>query len=198
MDKEYDYIILGTGLKECILSGLISFHGKKVLHMDRNPYYGGESTSMNPLEKLFEIFNDSNSTDPETFGDARSWNVDLVPKFLMAHGGLVKLLVYSKVTKYLEFKQIEGSYVYKGGNVYKVPTNDKEAVSSSLMGIFEKRRFRNFLIFATGYKFDDPSTWQGVDPKTTMREVYVKFGLDQNTQDFTGHAIALFLKATAH
>lgn len=147
---------------------------------------------MHPLEKLFEIFNDS-STELETFGDARSWNVDLIPKFLMAHGGLVKLLVYSKVTKYLEFKQIEGSYVYKGGNVYKVPANDKEALSSTLMGIFEKRRFRNFLIFSTGYKFDDPSTWQGVDPKTTMREVYVKFGLDKNTQDFTGHAIALFL-----
>lgn len=192
MDQDYDCIILGTGLKECILSGLLSVGGKKVLHMDRNDYYGGESTSMHPLTALFQKFNDSGST--EKFGDSRSWNVDLIPKFLMAHGGLVKLLVHTKVTRYLEFKQIEGSYVYKGGNVYKVPANDKEALSSSLMGIFEKRRFRNFLIFATNYKFDDPSTWQGTDPKSTkMREVYTKFGLDQNTQDFTGHAIALFL-----
>lgn len=192
MDQDYDCIILGTGLKECILSGLLSVGGKKVLHMDRNDYYGGESTSMHPLTALFQKFNDSGST--EKFGDSRSWNVDLIPKFLMAHGGLVKLLVHTKVTRYLEFKQIEGSYVYKGGNVYKVPANDKEALSSSLMGIFEKRRFRNFLIFATNYKFDDPSTWQGTDPKLTkMREVYTKFGLDQNTQDFTGHAIALFL-----
>ena len=192
MDQDYDCIILGTGLKECILSGLLSVGGKKVLHMDRNDYYGGESTSMHPLTALFQKFNDSGST--EKFGDSRSWNVDLIPKFLMAHGGLVKLLVHTKVTRYLEFKQIEGSYVYKGGNVYKVPANDKEALSSSLMGIFEKRRFRNFLIFATNCKFDDPSTWQGTDPKSTkMREVYTKFGLDQNTQDFTGHAIALFL-----
>lgn len=30
MDQEYDAIVLGTGLKECILSGLLSVAGKKV------------------------------------------------------------------------------------------------------------------------------------------------------------------------
>jgi RAB protein geranylgeranyltransferase component A len=47
MDETYDVIILGTGLKECILSGIFSVEGKKVLHMDRNNYYGGESASLN-------------------------------------------------------------------------------------------------------------------------------------------------------
>ena len=27
-------------------------NGKKVLHMDRNPYYGGESASITPLEDV--------------------------------------------------------------------------------------------------------------------------------------------------
>lgn len=39
--------MLGTGLTECILSGLLSVEGKKVLHMDRNEYYGGDSASLN-------------------------------------------------------------------------------------------------------------------------------------------------------
>lgn len=30
--------------------------GKKVLHMDRNKYYGGESASITPLEDLFTKF----------------------------------------------------------------------------------------------------------------------------------------------
>jgi len=30
MDEEYDVIVLGTGLKECILSGLLSVDGLKV------------------------------------------------------------------------------------------------------------------------------------------------------------------------
>jgi Rab GDP dissociation inhibitor len=30
MDEQYDAIVLGTGLKECILSGLLSVNGYKV------------------------------------------------------------------------------------------------------------------------------------------------------------------------
>lgn len=194
MDEEYDVIVLGTGLTECILSGIMSKSGKKVLHMDRNNYYGAESASMTPLADLYKIFDKKLDSD-DKFGRGRDWNVDLIPKFIMAHGELTKLLIHTDVTRYLEFKQIEGSYVFKkGGNVYKVPASDKEALASSLMGIFEKRRFRNFLVWAMALDFGNPKTYQGVDPeKTTMAEVYKKFGLDQNTADFTGHSICLFL-----
>lgn len=34
-DEVFDVILLGTGLTECILSGLLSVEGKKVLHIDR-------------------------------------------------------------------------------------------------------------------------------------------------------------------
>ena len=44
--------MLGTGLTECILSGLLSVEGKKVLHMDRNDYYGGESASLNLTQAI--------------------------------------------------------------------------------------------------------------------------------------------------
>lgn len=49
----------------------------------------------------------------------------------MANGQLVKLLIHTGVTRYLEFKSIEGSYVYKGGKVYKVPADETEALTSS-------------------------------------------------------------------
>ena len=39
-------------LQECILSGLLSVSGKKVLHMDRNKYYGAESASLSPLDEV--------------------------------------------------------------------------------------------------------------------------------------------------
>jgi RAB protein geranylgeranyltransferase component A len=35
----------------------------------------------------------------------------MVPKFMMANGQLVKTLIYTDVTKYLEFKAVDGSYV---------------------------------------------------------------------------------------
>ncbi len=40
------------GVQECILSGLLSVSGKKVLHMDRNKYYGAESASLSPLDEV--------------------------------------------------------------------------------------------------------------------------------------------------
>ena len=46
-DGKYDAIILGTGLKECVLSGLLSVKGKKVLVIDRNGFYGGDCASLN-------------------------------------------------------------------------------------------------------------------------------------------------------
>jgi len=190
MDEEYDAIVLGTGLKECIVSGMLSVSGKKVLHMDRNKYYGGESASITPLEELFTKY--GAPTPDETYGRGRDWNADLVPKFLMANGQLVKLLIHTGVTRYLEFKSVEGSYVYKGGKISKVPVDEREALASDLMGMFEKRRFKNFLVFVQDYREEDPKTWKDVDPNTTtMAQVYEKFGLDKNTADFTGHALAL-------
>ncbi|KAH3819407.1 rab GDP dissociation inhibitor beta-like [Dreissena polymorpha] len=192
MDEDYDVIVLGTGLTECVMSGLMSVSKKKVLHMDRNDYYGGESASLTPLEQVYKHFK-MGVPPPETMGRGRDWNVDLIPKFLMASGKLVKLLVHTGVTRYLEFKSIEGSYVYKGGKIYKIPADEKEGLSTSLMGIFEKRRFIKFFQFLQNFDINDPKTWHGMDPKqTTAKEMFEKFGLDDNTQDFNGHGIALY------
>ncbi|CAD6207122.1 GSCOCG00010123001-RA-CDS [Cotesia congregata] len=190
MDEEYDAIVLGTGLKECILSGMLSVSGKKVLHVDRNKYYGGESASITPLEDFFSHFNAP--APDKMYGRGRDWNVDLIPKFLMANGLLVKLLIHTGVTRYLEFKSIEGSYVYKSGKISKVPIDQQEALSSDLMGLFEKRRFRNFLTWVQNLQEDDPKSYDGFDPfHNPMSALYNKFSLEANTQDFTGHALAL-------
>lgn len=86
----------------------------------------------------------------------------------------VKLLIHTGVTRYLEFKSIEGSFVYKGGKVYKVPANEIEALSTSLMGMFEKRRFKKFLVWVQNFDPKDEQTWEGLDPKTVnMQQVYL-------------------------
>lgn len=118
-DGEYDAIIMGTGLTECIISGLLSVKGLKVLHVDRNNYYGADTASLS-LSNLYQKFK-SGTEPPASLGHARDWNVDLTPKFIMACGDLVKILLHTKVTRYLEFKSIDGSYVFKDGKIQKVP-----------------------------------------------------------------------------
>lgn len=71
------------------------------------------------------------------------------------------MLVHTDVTRYLEFKQIAGSYVYRDGRISKVPSTEMEAVRSPLMGLFEKRRARNFFMFLQSWREDDPTTHQG-------------------------------------
>lgn len=56
--------------------------------------------------------------------------VDVVFLFGMV-GQLVKMLLYTEVTRYLDFKVVEGSFVYKGGKIYKVPSTETEALASS-------------------------------------------------------------------
>lgn len=191
MNETYDYIILGTGLKECVLSGLLSVDKKTVLHMDRNNYYGGESASLS-LEQLFKRFCPEQKI-PDAFGRSRDYNVDLCPKLIMACGNLVKMLLHTQVTRYLEFKSIAGSYVFQAGAVHKVPATPGEAIASNLMGFFQKRRFKGFVEFMNQWDAKNQNTWEGMDlNKTTSRDLFAYFKLDDNTISFTGHALAMY------
>jgi len=143
------------------------------LQLDRNSYYGSDSASLN-LTNLWKMFRPGKDV-PKQYGENRDWNVDLIPKFVMADGNLVKLLLKTGVSNYLEWKCIDGTYVYqwdKGGIfssakgvIHKVPSNDKEALSSDLMGLFEKNRCRKFFQFIQ--EFDDK------EPKTFKSMVYI-------------------------
>jgi Rab GDP dissociation inhibitor len=200
MDEEYDAIVCGTGLKECILSGMLSQKGKKVLHLDRNSYYGGDCASLN-LTNLWEMFRPGQDP-PSEFGHNRDWNIDLIPKFVMANGRLVKMLLKTTVDKYLEWKTVEGTYVYQyskggffssaGGKIFKVPGNDTEALKSSLMGLWEKKRCKNFFVYIQDVEADNPKTFEKIDIHTQpMKDVFKKFKLEANTIDFIGHAVAM-------
>ena len=181
---------MGTGLTECIISGLLSSQGKRVLHVDRNGYYGADAASLS-LTNIFKKFGDKEV--PTALGASRDWNIDLIPKFIMACGNLVKILLHTKVTRYLEFKSVDGSYVFKDGKVLKVPATAPEALSSPLLGFFEKRSFKNFLQFVDLYDNDKSSTYmtgKRMD-QVTMKELYDWYSLSENTGSFTGHAMAL-------
>ena len=112
-----------------------------------------------------------NQKIPEQYGENRDWNVDLIPKFVMAGGNLVDLLLVTNVSQYLEWKCIDGTFVYqwdKGGLfskakgvIHKVPANDSEALKSDLMGLFEKNRCRKFFQFIQDFDTQKPRTYKG-------------------------------------
>jgi Rab GDP dissociation inhibitor len=84
MDEDYDVVVCGTGLSQCIISGLMSQDQKKVLHIDRNGFYGEDGASLN-LTACWKYFK-REDLPPKEYGQNRDWNIDLIPKFIMADG----------------------------------------------------------------------------------------------------------------
>jgi len=92
---------------------------------------------------------------------------------MFTKGSLVKILIKTNVSQYLEWKCIDGTYVYqwdKGGMfskakgvIHKVPANDKEAFNSELMGFFEKNRCRKFFQYIQEFNKNDSSTHKSIN-----------------------------------
>ena len=83
----------------------------------------------------------------------------------MSSGELTNILVSTDVTRYLEFKQVAGSFVQQGAGakatVAKVPSDATEALKSPLMGMFEKRRMKSFIEWVGTFDVKDASTHKG-------------------------------------
>ena len=107
-------------------------------------------------------------------GKLRDYAVDMVPKFIMAGGQLVKVLIHTGVANYMEFKPVDGSYVYRksssGGKIYKVPTTPKEAMKSGMLGMVEKGRMAQFTAWVDAVKLEDRASWvsKGVTGSTKL------------------------------
>jgi len=191
----YDVLVLGTGLTECCLAGLLSSRGKQVLMLDRNNYYGGASASLN-LTDLYKKFKPNNPTIPPELAhlDPNEFQCDLTPKFIMSDGTLVKIIQSTGATRYLDFMPIEGSYCVRDNTFHKVPATTSEAVKTKLVGFFQKRYLKNLLKYVVNVKLDD----QNNDPAvlalktTTARElIMTEHWCSENTTEFIGHCIAL-------
>ena len=102
-----------------------------------------------------------------------------------------------------------------------MPATATEALKTSLMGFFQKRKFKNFLNYVIDYDQENPKTWKGAcrmrlalhccggqslssaaplllphNPgmdltKVPMKKLYSYWDLDANSQDFAGHGMAL-------
>merc|ERR1711893_109081 len=63
------------------------------------------------------------------------------------------------------------------------------------MGLFQKKKCRNFYMYLDRVNCDDPATWDGKAlDRMTMAELYSSFGLEAQTIDFLGHAVALHIE----
>jgi RAB protein geranylgeranyltransferase component A len=166
-DGHYDVVILGSGFKECLLAGLLAAVGKKkVLQIDRHSNYGGACATLS-LKEMFDRHGRPYDKEAVTkqFGRPNRYQCDLIPKFILAGGRLVKMLIQTGVTKYIEFAAVNKSFVFTSGKIYKVPVTPAEALRTSLVGLFQKRHLRNFAIFLSKYESQGEPSWTSLARK---------------------------------
>lgn len=67
-----------------------------------------------------------------------------------------------------------------------------EAMKSSLMGLFEKKRVAGLYKYVNTVDVMDKKSWQDFNIQTQpMKDLFAKHGLEENTIDFLGHSVAL-------
>ena len=214
MDKNYDIIVLGTGLKEYILLSLLFKYPKikkvslkpedlKICQINKSKIIGESCPSFN-ISQLFQKF--GKIFPQEKYGEDKDWNIDLIPKIMLRNSPIIKLFLITDIYNYIEWKTIEQVYIYqydKGGMfssakgvIYKVPQNQDEVWSSDILGIFEKNRCKKFYNYLFNLKFEENNIIKNAENidinNISFKELGNKYGLEDNTLDFIGHAIALY------
>lgn len=184
----FDYIILGTGLTETVLSCILSKNGNtKILHLDKNSSYGSEFATLQykQMESYFGVSADKANT--ALHPKDREFNIDLTPKLLLQDSRMKEFFLDHQIDDMVTFTSIKGSYMF-AKNLHSIPTSETESLKSSVLPLFEKYKAIKFFWHVRNY-FNN----KGIATKSTMREEFDSFGLSKESMDFIGHAIALNL-----
>ncbi|KAI5184748.1 Rab GDP dissociation inhibitor [Nematocida homosporus] len=193
--EHYDCTILGTGIKESILAGLLSARGLKVLQMDDASSYGSSSRTLRYDEFLQEMT--TRSQDPQFF-DALgpvgvSFYIDLTPKIFLADEGLIKVIAEHNLGHCIEFNVIEEQYIVTNGKTILIPTTKTAALKSNLCGPIQLLRLHRFVGMIKGFYEASESERVKIASKwATVRDLYTDYGISTSIQVILGHGVALY------
>ncbi|KAH0543193.1 hypothetical protein FGG08_002454 [Glutinoglossum americanum] len=135
-ETTWDVLISGTGLQQSLLALALSRSGKKVLHVDKNGFYGGPDAAFSLQEAedwVKTVENDTltsslfcnvsitstpqpdqatRSSDSARLAVSRAYCLSLSPQLLYSRSALLPILVSSKVFRQLEFQAVGSWWIY--------------------------------------------------------------------------------------
>ncbi|RAL10988.1 putative Rab geranylgeranyl transferase escort protein [Aspergillus homomorphus CBS 101889] len=167
-DTPWDVTISGTGLAQSLLALALSRSGKNVLHVDKNPYYGGPEAAFSLQEAEEWVNRVNNETGDHSFEDASVWRGDgsseggtqlsasraytlsLSPQLIYARSQLIPTLVSSKVHRQLEFQAVGSWWIHRPGDsgdkrLYRVPGSREDIFADDMLSVKSKRTLMRFI-----------------------------------------------------
>ncbi|KAI9737939.1 MAG: Rab proteins geranylgeranyltransferase component A [Cirrosporium novae-zelandiae] len=184
---EWDVVISGTGLRQSLLALALSRSGQKVLHVDKNDYYGGNEAAFSLQEaedwvrKINEEPNafpfqdarirsqpttDQNDPSAPKLSFSRAYTLALSPQVIYTQSKILPILVSSKVYRQLDFQAIGHWWVYSRELAASSGDGSKDVEQPT-----SKRRRGNFYCVPNGR--EDVFSDESLDMKS--RRALMKF-----------------------
>ncbi|OAG29703.1 Rab GDP dissociation inhibitor [Nematocida displodere] len=193
-EEAYDCLILGTGVKESILAGLLSTSGLKILQVDASSTYGSSSMTLR-FEEFTELMQKKypKNTSFHSQMKLENFSIDLTPKIFLADEGLVKAIGEHNLSHCIDFSVIEAQYmVDEKRHTLLIPATKTAALTSNLCGPFQLIKLNRFMNMIKSYYVASPSDKKRIQSQwTTVDEMYHHYGISLYIQKILGHGVAL-------
>ncbi|KAJ9264185.1 hypothetical protein DTO212C5_7244 [Paecilomyces variotii] len=175
-DTPWDVTISGTGLAQSLLALALSRSGKKVLHVDKNPYYGGAEAAFSlqeaeewveelkqepgrvPYEDVSVHSPPAAPDSPTKLAKSRAYTLSLSPQLIYSRSKLLPTLVSSKVYRQLEFQAVGSWWIYRSSETSvldRVPSSREDVFSDDNISLRSKRSLMKLLRHVTRTPQDD-------------------------------------------
>ena len=153
--RKYDVVVLGTGLKESLVAGLLASHGKLVLQMGgpSDLESGGASYNLQELAALTQP--DGPPLSENKLGKPSEYCIERAPKMFLAGGDQLQLLVGSGAWQHMNppgFKRVHRSLMYRlrpdgQPDVHRVLANSEDVLKTRSLTAIEKARVVQFFLW---------------------------------------------------
>jgi len=161
--SHYDVVVLGSGLKESLLAGLLASHGRSVLHLGADD----ASTGAYDLQQLVDaVEGPGTELSEQKLGKPSEYSVERSPKMFMAGGDQLQLLVACGAWQHMNppgFKRVQRSLLYRrrpdgSPDVHRVLANSEDVLKTRMLSALDKARMVQFFLWIERYDEDDERT----------------------------------------
>ena len=174
LKSRYDVIVLGSGVKQSLLAGLLTSHGKQVLQLVDGGAPGqpgaagrGGKHSLD-LQQLAEALDGPGATVPSEakVGKASDYSIERQPKMFIASGAQLQLLVASGAWQHMNppgFRRVHRSLMYRTRadgkpDVHRILANSEDVVKTRMLAPLDKARVVQFFLWIERYDENDEKT----------------------------------------
>ncbi|OAP57030.1 hypothetical protein AYL99_09143 [Fonsecaea erecta] len=186
-DEIWDAVIAGTSIPQSLLALALSRSGKKILHVDRHAYYGGDDAGLSLddtqgwVEDLRQFkstvfkdatisrYTDDESASSSSLGPSRSYTLSLSPQIIYAKSEFLPSLVSSQIHTQLEFLAVGSLWVQRDGTLHKIPSTREDVFNDESLSMKDKRGLMKFLRYVMQEEEESTTTSENEDTRMSLK-----------------------------